>query len=360
MTFAISLYLESLRLLWAVTVLSHSQSGGLFMATIRKRGNRYNVQVRKQGQRPLSQTFLDKKTAETWAKKAESEIERGVFLDTLEAQSTALSQALDRYISIRTLNRRERSKIEHLRLYLGSHTLSNLTRAAMTRYRDTRLQLGLATSTVRRELELLRSILNTAIKDWGINLPHGNPVSQVRLPKVPRGRDRRLQGDEKATLLDALRYTPMVRSFVQFAVETAMRRGEIAAMHWEHVDVKSRTLRIPKTKTDTPRTIPLSRKAVEVLLSIPRRLDGLVWGLRADSITQAFGRACTRAGIEGLRLHDLRHEATSELFEKGLNLMEVASTTGHRDLRMLQRYTHIRPTSLLAKLDAPTASRDAG
>ncbi len=129
-----------------------------------------------------------------------------------------------------------------------------------------------------------------------------------------------------------------------------MRRGEIAAMKWEHVDLKTRTLTIPETKTGEPRRIPLSSRAVAVLKSLPRRIDGYVFGMRKDSITQAFDRACKRAGIEDLRYHDLRHEATSRLFERGLNPMEVAAITGHKTLQMLKRYTHLRAEDLVAKL----------
>ncbi|EQD57365.1 integrase family protein, partial [mine drainage metagenome] len=81
-----------------------------------------------------------------------------------------------------------------------------------------------------------------------------------------------------------------------------MRRGEIYRMKWEHMD----------------RAVPLSTRALAVLDGLPRRIDGWVWGLRADSITQAFERVRAAAGIEGLRFHDLRHEATSRFFEKGL------------------------------------------
>ena len=61
-------------------------------------------------------------------------------------------------------------------------------------------------------------------------------------------------------------------------------------------------------------------------------------------------RACKRAKIEDFRFHDLRHEATSRFFEKRLNVMEVAAITGHKDLRMLQRYTHLRAEDLAVKL----------
>jgi integrase len=83
-------------------------------------------------------------------------------------------------------------------------------------------------------------------------------------------------------------------------------------------------------------------------------LTGFVLPQRADSLSQAFDRACKRYGIHGLRFHDLRHEATSRFFELGLNPMEVASITGHQDLRMLRRYTHIRPESLVEKLCGAT------
>ena len=141
-----------------------------------------------------------------------------------------------------------------------------------------------------------------------------------------------------------------MRSLVSFAIETGMRQGEIAPMRWDHINWQCQTLKIPETKTDTPRTIPLSKKALEALRELPRCLDGVVWGLQPHSISQAFRRACRRVGIENLHFHDLRHEATSRFFEKGLNTMEVSSITGHQDLRMLKRYTHIRAESLVNRL----------
>ncbi len=119
-------------------------------------------------------------------------------------------------------------------------------------------------------------------------------------------------------------------------------------MRWEDVDRKARVLWVPETKTGTPRRVPLSTKALAVLDSLTRRLDGQVWGMRPDSISQAFERVCLAAGIEGLTFHDLRHEATSRLFEKGLNPMQVAAITGHKTLQMLKRYTHLRAEDLVA------------
>ena len=99
-----------------------------------------------------------------------------------------------------------------------------------------------------------------------------------------------------------------------------------------------------------PRTIPLSKKAITILKGEPRNINGKVWCIKPDSITQAFTRVCNEAEINDLRFHDLRHEATSRFFGKGLNIMEASSITGHKDLRMLKRYTHLKAENLVHKL----------
>ena len=179
----------------------------------------------------------------------------------------------------------------------------------------------------------------------------GNPAELVHKPRLPQGRDRRLVGDEQARLLAAAHaYGGEIGPLITWAIETAMRRGEIAAMRWDHLDRRARVLLIPETKTGTPRRVPLSTAALGVLDGLPRRIDGRVWAMRPDSISQAFERVCKAAGVEGLTFHDLRHEATSRLFERGLNPMQVAAITGHKTLQMLKRYTHLRAEDLVGML----------
>jgi integrase len=97
--------------------------------------------------------------------------------------------------------------------------------------------------------------------------------------------------------------------------------------------------------------VPLSTTAIRVLRALPRSLHGEVFpGVTTEAIKRAYIRAVRRAGIEDLRFHDLRHEATTRPFEKGLNIMEVASITGHKDLRMLRQYTHLKAEDLAMKL----------
>jgi integrase len=136
------------------------------------------------------------------------------------------------------------------------------------------------------------------------------------------------------------------------AIETAMRLGELLALEWKHVDLERRVAFLPHTKNGHSRSVPLSPIAVELLASWPRSLTGRVfpqWS-RPDSVETVWRRAVQRAGLEDLHFHDLRHEATSRLFERGLNVMEVAAITGHKTLQMLRRYTHLRAENLAERL----------
>ena len=130
-----------------------------------------------------------------------------------------------------------------------------------------------------------------------------------------------------------------------------MRQGELVSLRWEHIDLNRRTVHLPDTKNGESRTVPLSTAAVKILRSLPRNIQGKVFpGVTTEAVKRAYARAVRRTAIEDLRFHDLRHEATSRLFEKGLNIMEVASITGHKDLRMLRRYTHLKAEDLARKL----------
>ena len=320
----------------------------VWQAHIRRRG--YPAQVR---------TFDTKAEAEAWASVVESEIARGVFVCRAEAEATSLAEALERYrseiVPTKKQSDRERRRVAELERQLGGLAARPLAairgKDIMTFIKD-RTARGAGPNTVRLDLALLSHLFNTARTAWGME-SLSNPVDLVKgqRPKLPGGRTRRLIDDEYHRLLSAAQtYGGEIGSLITWAIETAMRRGEIAAMRWEHVDRKARVLLIPETKNGTPRRVPLSTTALAVLDGLPRRIDGHVWSMRPDSISQAFERVCKAAGIEGLTFHDLRHEATSRLFEKGLNPMQVATITGHKTLQMLKRYTHLRAEDLVGWL----------
>jgi integrase len=147
--------------------------------------------------------------------------------------------------------------------------------------------------------------------------PVQNPCTLVRRPPQGRPRSRRLQGDEEQRLLAQCRAArnPRLAHFVIFTLETGMRRGELLSLEWVNVDLNKRTALLPITKNGESRGVPLSSRALTVLRSLPPSTTGRVFGeLTANALRLSFRRAVARAGITGLRFHDLRHEATSRLF----------------------------------------------
>lgn len=319
------------------------------MATIRKLRNKWQAQVRLKGHKPQAKSFTLKSDAVAWARMIEAEIQRGVFVDTSVAERMSVRDAIERYLANVTDEKKRRIESSTARpviTFLGHISLFNLQNQHLADFRDEQLKLVGPTTVVHR-LSLLSKVLKIAYQEWNVPFPKGIPT--VRKPKRPRGRDRRLQPGELDRLLAALSETPIVQKIVVIAVETAMRRGEIVKVQWQHIDWKRRILHIPETKTGVPRDVPLSERALAVFESMDTGV-GKVFKIQPDSISQAFERACKRAGIAELRFHDLRHEATSSFFERGLNTMEVATITGHKTLEMLNRYTHLRAEDLVAKI----------
>ena len=317
----------------------------------------WQAHVRRRGYPAQVKTFDAKADAEVWARRIEEEIDRGVFVSRTEAEATTLAEALGRY-EVEVSNKKKSGAREAYTIRVWQESSLGPRALASIRGKDVAQAVrdfegrGWAPNTTRIHLALLSPLFNTARTAWGME-SLTNPVDLVKgqRPKLPSGRDRRLAADELPRLLAAAQaYGGEIGPLITWAIETAMRRGEIAAMRWDHLDRKARVLLIPETKNGTPRRVPLSTAALGVLDQLPRRIDGRVWGMRPDSISQAFERVCKAASIEGLTFHDLRHEATSRLFENGLNPMQVAAITGHKTLQMLKRYTHLRAEDLVGML----------
>lgn len=322
------------------------------MATIRKHRDQWQAQIRLKGIKPIAKSFAKKADAVAWARVAESRVTLGTYVDPRAAENTLVSDLLERYVELLRLRIKfdapVKSRLERLRCSLGAFSLAMLSMCHLTEYRDQRL-LAANPATVIHELSLLRRVLRLASTEWGIPFPQGVPT--IRLPKMPRGRTRRLGEGEEETLLSLCVNDPVLHDFIELAIETAMRRSELVSMRWDDIDWQNSTLYIPLTKTGIPRTIPLSSKAASILKSI-QRTDARVFGITATSASQRFSKLCFKAQILDLRLHDLRHEAITRFFEIGLNSMEVAAISGHQTLTMLGRYTHLDPSRLVQKLES--------
>lgn len=338
----------------------------------------WQARVIRKGYPTSSKTFRSKKDAEQWARSIENEMDKGIWRDRSEAEHTTLKDALNRYAQeiIPTKKSGDR-EMGYLRQWqsrpIAKRFMASIEGqdvAASVREMEAE---GKGPNTIRLHLALLSHLFNVARKEWRMS-SIDNPVELVRKPKLPQGRDRRLVDDEETRLLDACDegVTTWLRPAVIFGVETAMRAGEILetwrylkdaegnkvktkvsnGLQWSDIDLKKRTAHLPNTKNGEARTVPLSSRAVQVLQSLPRSMnDGRVFCTTYEGIHQAFARTCKRAGIEDLHFHDLRHEATSRLFEKGFNHMEVSAITGHKTLQMLKRYTHLRAEDLAKRLN---------
>ena len=345
------------------------------MADIRKRGPyQWQVRIRKKGFPTQTKTFDTKAEAEAWSRSVENEMDRGIFVSRKESERTPLFEALDRYMKEITGKKKgayqESRRIENLKVHhLAKRFLSSIQGKDIAEYRDERLK-SVSAATLRRELVIFSHLFEVARKEWGME-GLANPVKAVRLPSG-RGevRERRLSSKEEEKLLVACdEYGGDLPCVVRFALETGMRRGEMASMTWANVDLKKPTVTLPETKNGEKRIVPLSKEAIRILTGIPRRFDGKVFGFdNPHSITTAFIRSVSRARstyekeceekkekpdsafLVGLTFHDLRHEATSRFFEKGFNPMEVSSITGHKTLQMLKRYTHLKAEDLAERM----------
>lgn len=240
-----------------------------------------------------------------------------------------------------------------LRQPLAHVALSEVTTGMVSAYCAERLK-RMKPGTVNRELDILRHAFTIARLSWDMPLAH-NPFAAVTRPRGAAPRERRLQKGERERLRAASLQcrNPFIRFLVELALETGMRRGEILNARWADFSLEMRTMHIPVTKNGHARTIPLSSGALALLGELRDQCclsSSRILPITENMAKMAWKRLVKRASVENLRFHDLRHEAISVFFECGLSVPEVALISGHRDARMLFRYTHPIAEKVAAKL----------
>jgi integrase len=323
---------------------------GKAMATIRKHRDKWQVQIRRKGYPNLSRTFRRRADALEWAKLSEIEADRrGLPPDPRQLERLTVSNLLNRYrneiVPLKRGHKIETIIIDaFLRSSIASTRLSGVTAAQFASYRDERLK-AVKPATINRELGIVQHAFDVARKEWNIPVTN-NPLKAIRKPRNDKPRERRLRDGEWACLMKSSEEcrNPLVKAVLCFAVETGMRRGEILSARWRDLNTTDCTLHIPITKNGHSRTIPLSPRAMAVLIELGMNHENSepIFPTSAEAIKLAWQRLVVRAGLEDLHFHDLRHEAVSRFFELGLTVPEVALISGHRDPRMLFRYTHLR------------------
>lgn len=358
------------------------------MAYISQRGAYWRAEVRRRGYKPVYRSFDTKQQAQTWARRVEGEMDSGAYVDRSESERTTLREALERYRRDIVPEKRhpyqENRRIDRwTRHDLAYRTLASLRGADFAKYRDERRLAGKAENTIRLELQIVSHLYEIARKEWGME-GLSNPLDNIRKPTGSQARDRRLRPGEFDKLRKLLSSSgnPWAAPAFELAIETSLRQGALFSIRWEWLDAENRLIKFPPDargadNKGVPAALPLSKRAINVLRNLAAvaegadvimarslygppnasfaGLNGRIFGTTANAVICVWKRTIKVASAEdselsSLRWHDLRHEAASRLFEKGLHPMEVASITGHRSMQMLKRYTHLKPESLLEKL----------
>jgi integrase len=323
------------------------------MASIRARSNKWQARIIRKGHSTLAKTFLTKNDAEKWARSIEIEIDRGTYINKSYAEKTQFKEILQKYLndvapqmrSADTQAIRVRKLMKHP---IAEINMAHLSPKHIADYRDERMKV-IKPNTVIRELAILSSIINHARREWGLTII--NPVGMIKKPSCTPGRNRLLNDEELGRLFIQLeKISPWYKPLVEFALETAMRRGELMSLLWANVNFEKSVAFLPLTKNGDSRYVPLSSKAIRVLKSLPRGIDGRVFPLKKDTVSILFLRAVRRAKIEDFHFHDLRHTAITRLASIFSNPMEIAAISGHKSLSMLKRYTHFKAEDLVKKL----------
>jgi len=313
------------------------------MSTIRKRGKKYQVQIRLEGQKK-TKTFNHLKLAKKWSIYYENKILLGNHLQTLN-KNLSLRDLINKYLKeITPLKKgkdREQQRLSRLlKEDLVNHKVYKLNTKDFIEFKNIRIKDG--NRTCRYDLALLHHIYNTAIKQWCYPITH-NPLSNIPKPKCNPPRERRLKPGEYERLKIASSETKVwyLWPIIDFAIETGMRRSEILNMKWEHLGLDNKRVLLPMTKNGSSRWVPLSEKAIKILKNVPSSTEH-VFPITDVALRQSWERLRNRANLIDFTFHDLRHEAISRMFEKGLNVPEVASISGHKTASQLFRYVQIK------------------
>ena len=314
------------------------------MASIRKRNGLWQFQVRSKHTGSTSKSFHRKNDAERWATAQEALMQSGQWQEKMPSHFT-ISSMLKRYLETVTPTKRGKAQ-ETRRLHrllrearLMSINLDQAKPCIFADFRDRRIHDGVR--ACQYDLVLMRHAWNIARIEWGWPLPD-NPVSLIRMPKNKPPRERRLKDGEFERLKVAAEKS---RSWYLWpvvvpAIETAMRRGEILGLRWEHIDLDKKTAFLPMTKNGSSRWVPLNDEGAAKLTKAPKETDR-PFPVTDVAFRQAWDRLRTRANITDLTFHDLRHEAISRMFDSGMKIHEVMAVSGHKTASQLFRYVQV-------------------
>lgn len=345
------------------------------MATISKLSSgTWRVQVRRKG-KYASETFLRRGDGEAWARAIELKIDRGEPIHCDSTTTKTFGGLIDLHKADlaqvgKTYGRSKAASLDFLQARLGKLKPTELDREQLIKFGKDRAKEGAGPVTLSIDLGYIKTILAHAAAVHGIYAP----TEHVDLARIALGRlglvgksnerDRRPTDDEIKAVIHHLESNPRqtipVGRIIRFAIATAMRQDEISRITWDDYNARTKMLLIrdrkdPRRKAGNDQRIPLLKVSGFDPCALIEEQRVLICGrgnrifpYNGRSVGTAFRRACRELEIDDLHFHDLRHEATSRLFEAGFSIEQVALVTGHKDWKMLRRYTHIRPEGLHA------------
>lgn len=338
------------------------------MASVIKVGEKWRAQVRRKNHKTLTKTFPTREAAAKWARSVEVKIDAG--LASKATANTLVGELIDEYRRIREEGGRELDPTSNaaymakrLEDYLGFEPVAALTPARLVQWAAARKKEGAGPYTINMELSYLGTVLRHTASFLDLQLPdvtgQARPLLlHLQLIGAGNRRTRRPTEDELAAVLTWVRErSPVAADGMLVASITGLRRSELVTkLQWADIDEKTRAALIrqrkhPRRQMARDEWVPLLGAAWDIVQRQPRLVER-VFPISPEKITDLFTAACKACSIPDLRLHDLRHLASSALQELGFDDVERMAITGHRTVGMNARYTHPTPEHLHAKFDA--------
>ena len=303
----------------------------------------------------------DERLARDIESKIRTEIIEGNYFDKPIGSKKTFKDMMDRFMKEHapkvSANMQDSytSSLKHLIPFFGDLNLLSISRKKISKYKVLRLDEGARPSSLNRELAMVSKAFTLALEDWEWISGNDKPFSKMPYERENNERDRWLADDEEKRLLENC--SEWLREILIFALNTGLRQGELLSLEWNRVNLFRETILIQKTKNGKPKTVPLNQNAMDVIepkseQKVRKLKNDFVFtnshGKKIDryNLRRAFKKAVSKAEIEDIRFHDLRHCFCTKLAQRGVDIYKIAKLAGHEDIRMTQRYSHHCPESL--------------
>ncbi|MBM4305181.1 MAG: site-specific integrase [Deltaproteobacteria bacterium] len=300
----------------------------------------------------------DGKLAKRIYDKVKGEIAEGKWFEKLPGEEKTFTELMEKYMAEHSArnkapksHNRDKSLKVHLLKDFGDLTLVEITPMLISAYKARRRGEGASPRTLNYELALMSHAFNLALKEW--EWTRDNPVRKVSKEKVNNQVERWLTLEEEEKLIASS--LDWIKEIISFAIATGLRESEILDLKWPQVNMARKTIEILVQKNKGKDTLPLNKRALEILEQRSRsRLPGVEFvfctgkGTRigARNLLRGFYSALKKAKITPLRFHDLRHTFATRLVQAGVDLYTVQKLGRWKNISMVMRYAHHYPESL--------------